>query len=289
MKSMLETARRALLALSLVLTAAAGAPARADESAPADGQRLPPMRVDAERFNASPEDIRAVCESAARELIRGFPSHHELEPILIRRGDENPIALFRRSDRGEIEIRLNTSDAYWSQYAYQFAHEFCHVLCGFHPGSHHLWFEEVLCETASQFALRGMGRSWAEAPPYPHWSPYRDRLRAYVDEICLRALSPELQRDGLARYFEARRETLQATPTDRARNAAIAVILLPHFEQDPARWEALRWYHHEAALAPKDETFEQHLARWKRGVPERHREFVATIASLFGVADAPVP
>lgn len=283
---MFEAGNRAVLVLLLWVAAVATPAVLAEESPRADGQRLPPLRVDAERFNAQPADILAVCESAARELIRGFPGHHELEPILIRRGDESPIALYRRSDRGEIEIRLNTNGSYWSQYAYQFAHEFCHVLCGFHKDSRHLWFEEVLCETASHFALRTMARSWADAPPYPNWRDYRDSLRTYADQIAVRVLLPELQRDGLARFFLNHRETMQANPTDRDRNAAIAVILLPHFEQDPARWEALRWYHHEAELAAEDETFEQHLARWMRGVPDRHRDFVATIASLFGVAEA---
>ncbi|MCP6756902.1 hypothetical protein NL533_35270, partial [Klebsiella pneumoniae] len=80
----------------------------------------------------------------------------------------------QRNDAREIVLKLDTSNTFWSQYAYQFAHEFCHVLCGYReddPGTQ--WFEETLCETASLFVLRAMAREWKTAPPYPHWKDYR--------------------------------------------------------------------------------------------------------------------
>jgi hypothetical protein len=47
------------------------------------------------------------------------------------RPQNGPVALFRRNDRGEIVVRLDTEKTYWSQCWYQFAHDICHVLCGF--------------------------------------------------------------------------------------------------------------------------------------------------------------
>jgi hypothetical protein len=80
---------------------------------------------------------------------------------------------FKRLQSGDVRVLLNTQGRYWAQVAYQFAHEFCDVLAnvppndpGWKPSE---WIEESLCETASQFALRSMARSWAIALPYGAW------------------------------------------------------------------------------------------------------------------------
>jgi hypothetical protein len=284
----LKPTRIRLVALALACQVAA---AQGREMA----QALPPMRVDAAPFEASAEDILAVCQSAAKELVGHFPEPLELEPISIRRDPIGPLVAFQRTDRGEVEILLNTGGTFWSQYAYQFAHEFCHLLCGFHPDNPFLWFEEVLCETASLFAMRAMARSWKDDPPYENWRDYRDSLSHYVDDvITARTLLLEIQRDGLATFYTRHRETLHANPNDRERNGAIAALLLPHFEKDPARWEAVRWLypsgHQTEGEAPglldadpavKD--FEGHLNRWHQSVPERHRAFVGDLIDMFGL------
>ena len=90
---------------------------------------MPPFRVETDGFRDSEPDIRAVLDSAGRQSWRFFPGY-KIEPFVVTRGHEGPITLFRRNDRGEIVVRLDTGGQHWSQYAYQFAHEFCHVLCG---------------------------------------------------------------------------------------------------------------------------------------------------------------
>ena len=135
------------------------------------GGDVPPpvFRVETDGFDASEADIRAVLDSTARELWQRFPDY-TIEPLVVARGRSGPITLFRRNDRGEIVIRLDTEKTYWSQYAYQFAHEFCHVLCGLKAGDQrNKWFEETLCETASLYAMRAMSRTWKTSPPYANW------------------------------------------------------------------------------------------------------------------------
>jgi hypothetical protein len=266
------------LLIALAITASAFAPLRAV-------QELPPIAVEAEAFKAGADDILAICRSAAGELVRHFPESHDFESVRIRQGDTGPLVAYRRTDEGEVLVLLNTGGTLWAQYAYQFAHEFCHILCHFHPDNPHLWFEEILCETASLFALRAMARAWKDNPPYPNWRDYRDSLRSYADEvIASRQLVATLHRDGLAAFYQARQQELPLDPTDRETNGAIAAILLPLFERDPASWEALRFMR----STPPAADFPSHLDQWHDRVPERHRAFVASIISLFGLPEPAV-
>lgn len=243
---------------------------------------VPLYRVDTTDFNASEADIRAVCDSAAKQLWRHFPDY-DLEPFVVTRGKSGPIVLFQRNDAKEIVLRLDTSNTFWSQYAYQFGHELCHILAGFKAGGkENLWFEETLCEMASLYVLRGMARDWQKEPPYKNWADYRDSLRGYADDVILkRQHVREIHTLGLAAFQRKHEIELQKNPTNRDLNGAMAVILLPLFEAEPEHWEAIRWLNHEAR--PAGEKFAAYLARWHSAVPERHQAFVAGIAQLYGV------
>lgn len=243
---------------------------------------MPAYRVDAGEFEASEADIRAVCDSAGMTLWRQFPDY-TLEPFVVTRGRSGPIVLYRRNDRKEIVLKLDTGKTYWSQYAYQFAHEFCHILCGYRDGdASNKWFEETLCETASLYAMREMARSWKENPPYKHWTDYRDALRNYADDVLRKRKEiAELQRLGLPAFYREHEAELRKTSTDRELNGTMATVLLRLFEEEPGRWEAVRWLNAEAA--PKDEPFAAYLARWRAAVPERHRDFVDEVRKSFGV------
>ena len=243
----------------------------------------PAYRVEADGFGAREADIRAVLDSAGRELWQFFPDD-KIEPLLVTRGHGGPITLFQRNDRGEIVVRLDTEKTYWSQYAYQFAHEFCHVLCGFKPGYEgNKWFEETLCETASLFVMRGMSRTWKTSPPYANWKDYRDSLRDYVDDILRkRDKAFEVYAKGLPAFYRDHRATLEKDPCTRELNGAMTVVFLQLFEERPQRWEAVRWLN--SSPAPQGETFPAYLQRWHDAAPARHGSFVKKVADLYGVA-----
>jgi hypothetical protein len=241
---------------------------------------MPLYRVDAANFKASEADIRAVCDSAGRELWRYFPDY-PLEPFVVTRGEQGPIVLFQRNERREIVMRLDTGEAYWAQYSYQFAHEFCHILCGFRVGENeNRWFEETLCELASLYVMRGMAKTWKHDPPYAHWANYRDHLRDYADRVIReREQVQEIYRTGLPAFYRTHAAELRKTATNRNLNGAMAVVMLQLFEREPEHWEAVRWLNHTAA--PAGETFEQYLTRWQAAAPEKHRSFIAEIAKLY--------
>jgi len=150
---------------------------RGSQAAAASGVALVPaatgkpgsIRVKADGFKVDKEYIAAVCLSAIGELQRHCPAL-PTENVVIEHGggQGHAIVLHDRSDQGEVVIHLETSKTFWSQYAYQITHEISHVHCGFCCGpTQNLWFEEVVCETASLFCLRAMARTWQTNPPYP--------------------------------------------------------------------------------------------------------------------------
>jgi hypothetical protein len=267
--------------LIVLLLASCSVPFSGAQEKPAQ-HAVPHYRIDTTDFNASEADIRAVCDSAAKQLWRHFPDY-DLEPFVVTRGKSGPIVLFQRNDAKEIVLRLDTSDTFWSQYAYQFGHEFCHILAGFKPGDRaNLWFEETLCELASLYVIRGMARDWKENPPYKNWADYRDSLRSYADDVIVkRRLVREINTLGLGAFQRKHEAELAKEPTNRELNGAMAVVLLPLFEEHPEHWEAIRWLNHEAR--PAGESFAAYLARWRGAVPERHREFVSQLAAMYGI------
>lgn len=273
-----------LVAVFLCWSAAAhGLPAEEAEKL-----ELPKYRVDASDFDAGEADIRAVCDSAARQLWRHFPGY-DLEPFVVTRGKSGPIVLFKRNEAKEIVVRLDTGNTYWSQYAYQFGHEFCHILCRYRENDgKNLWFEETLCETASLYVLREMAREWKSSPPYRNWADYRDSLRHYADDVIRKNRhAEEIQARGLVAFYRTHADELRKNATNRELNSAMAAVLLARLEKNPAHWEAVRWLN--AAPAPADEPFAAYLARWRSAVPEKHRSFVTATAQLFGVALEPLP
>lgn len=264
-----------LILLALWVTSARAAPGYADPP-------MPEYRVEAKGFDASRQDIKAICDSTGRELWRYLPGCR-LEPFVVVRGEGGPIVLHRRNDNGEIVVRLDTGQTYWCQYAYQFAHEFCHVLCGYRNDYRgNKWFEETLCETASLFAMRAMARAWKDDPPYEHWTDYRHSIRDYVDDvIAKRGGIMEIYRDGLGSFYGRHRAELEKYPSTRNLNGAMSLVLLRLFEEKPENWEAIRWLN--SSPAPNGESFQQYLQRWHNAVPERHKPFVRKVAELYGI------
>jgi hypothetical protein len=243
---------------------------------------MPEYRVDEKGFNCGARDIKAVCDSAGRELWKHFPDY-KVERFVVQYGKDGPIVYFKRNAKKEIVMRLNTGNLLWSQFAYQFAHEFCHILCGFdQDNSRHEWFEETLCEMASLYCMRAMAKSWKNDPPYKHWAGYRDSLRDYVDDVTARraGLVLELNSLGMKGFHEKHKKRLNETKTDRDLNGVMAWGMLPLFEEKPERWEAVRWLN--ATPGAKNDTFEDYLQKWHAAAPKRHKETIKTIAGMYG-------
>jgi len=233
--------------------------------------------------DASAEDVGKVLESAGESLRTLFPGR-ALPPIEVSRTDQSPITLFKRGPAGEIRIRLNVDGRHWAQFAFQFGHELGHVYCGNveYPNPN-LWFEETVCEAASLFVLGRMAELWKTRPPYPNWKGYAESLATYRRE----RLDPAKLPGGAAlpEWFAANEASLRKDPHQRALNLAMAAAILPLFEKDPARWEAVAALN--AVKGDAGRTFRQYLKDWQGSAAEAQRPFIRCVAERFGVTIDP--
>lgn len=240
---------------------------------------LPAISVNPTGFHSYRVDILKVVNSAASELWKHFPGY-KLEPIVITRGSNGPIVLYKRNALKEIVVELDTQGTRWSQYSYQWAHEFCHILTGYrNDGRENKWFEETLCELASIYTMRAMAETWKTNAPYPHWKSYGPHLKKYADNVI--KSREKVTEETLAQYYKKHEKELRKSSTLRDLNGAMAVVLLPWFEEKPERWEAVRYLNVTAA---KDGlSFQDYMQKWHNDAPKKHQLFIKKIASAYGL------
>jgi hypothetical protein len=261
----------------------------AEKSTLAPNQHLD-IRVQANAFgHVSPADIEAVLRSAASELLRYCP-HTQLAGIDVYYRPDHPEINSRRTPSGRISMILSARDTHWAQYSFQFAHEFCHALANYANSSRqtisdtssaNLWLEESLCETASLFSLRAMGRTWQVSPPYPGFRPYAPWLADYARQ---RLALPEHRLPAgtsFADWFRQHQPALRRDAGHRDWNAIVAAQLLPIFEAEPAGWEAVTFLNRGSSTG--QESLSQHFAQWRANCPDRLRPFVSKLAGVLGV------
>ncbi len=224
-------------------------------------------------------NIQAVLTSAAHTLWQ-HAEPEALRPILVMRSKEGPIVLFKRGPRGEYFVKLNTGDRYWCQYAFQLAHEMGHILCRYKDGdATNKWFEETLCETASLYALRSMAKSWKTRPPYQNWTSYSSHLEKYADDRIQRYSLPG--DTHLASFYAENAQYLKAHATDRDKNAAVAIKLLPLFEANPEGWRAVHYINE--SVWDQEQDFPTYLRNWYEHTPKELKPFVEKLAEQFGI------
>ncbi|MEC7564716.1 MAG: hypothetical protein VX738_03440 [Planctomycetota bacterium] len=224
-------------------------------------------------------DIQKVCESAATTLTTHL-SDVGFAPIIIQRNKSGPITLYRRGQGNEYIVKLDTSDRAWSQLAFQFSHELCHILCNYRDVENpQLWFEETLCECASLYALRQMATRWKTNAPYSNWKSYSASLASYADD---RINTQAARKESIRKFYQANKQQLEESGTNRELNTYLAVQLLPLFEATPSAWESLRYIN----LGPEQEniSFRVYLQGWHDRAPEKHRAFIRQIAAKFDLS-----
>lgn len=253
----------------------------ANAAAPAKPTSRPSPEIRLEKiaeWQASTRDVQKVLDSAAAQLCRHFPER-DFAPILVE-PKGGPITLYARGPAGEYRVRLNTGGLFWSQYAYQFAHEMCHILCNCRPGdSANKWFEESLCELASIYTLRAMGKAWRTDPPYPNWRDYAPKLDSYAQNLITAGRLP--RNTSLAEFIKENLESLRKDSNQRDKNRIVAVALLPLFEKEPERWEAVQYLNAADTSPPR--SFELYVSDWRAQAPAKHKPFVTALAREMGV------
>ena len=229
-------------------------------------------------------DIKKVADSAAHP-IASLLSGESFAPILIERSQSGPITLYKRGPASEYVVKLDSTNRAWAQLSFQFAHEFCHILCNYRNANNpQMWFEETLCECASLFSLRRMGKTWETNPPYSNWKNYSTALTNYANA----RIEAQRSKSGtLHEFYRSNKPELEKNATNRELNNFIAVKLLPLFEENPKAWQTVRYLN--LGPASENKSFQHYLAGWHQRVPEEHREFVSGVANAFDIQLSAAP
>jgi hypothetical protein len=283
-----KISRRHFTAL-LIASASTRADSRPPDTQPA-GRNLD-FEIDKGFGRVSTTDIEAVIRSAADSIWRHCPNTRwEAPGFFVYHARLVPITLDAHRPDGRIAIGLTPRGNYWSQFAFQFAHEFCHALAGhsndWHkpwialPKANH-WLEESLCETASLFALRVIGKSWETAPPFSNWKDYAPSLIQYAADRVEQASKDLPTTESFVDWFHENELAMRQNPIIRPKNNIVANKLLPVFEANPPGWESVTFYN--LRKHDPDQSLAARFADWSSSVPTGQKKFVAELAGRFGL------
>jgi len=240
--------------------------------------------------NVETGDIQLVLESVAGELQShvAFAREGGLKLRVVPRGT-SPRVLYERGAQGEYVIQLTARNDRWYQYAYQFSHELCHVFSNFDhkddagtgQATGNQWFEESLCETASLFTLKNLAVAWTSKPPARKWIGYAPNFAAYADHLLAQTHRHLPPQQTFNQWYEENRSLLQENPYLREKNELVATALLPLFEQDPSRWQAIAYLNADRSSALK--AFADYLADWYAACPPQDQALVRQTMALLGL------
>lgn len=282
--------RLPLLIAAILCTVAMTSPALAAAGKKSVGSRKAGLTIRVEGGgwgSARKEQVEALLYSVADELLMRIPKKLTV-PIVVTHTDGNPIALYDRGPDGEYQVHLHARDQRWPEYAYEFAHELCHIMsnyeenAGANTGRYNQWFEETLCETASLYTLKSLAAT-QDVASEEEWVRHADRLGHFAEKLIAEAHRKLPPQTPLAAWVRANEEHLRHDPYQRHKNEVVANLLLPLFEGDPGKWDALCYLN----LDEKDPQngLRQYLHNWYRNSPAEHRQFIASVFELLGVAD----
>lgn len=262
---------------------------------PDSGLPGPPLIIDASWLDAG-DSVVSLTES----VYAFFPSgalarrRHPLRIVprqIVGVPEERaPILTF---DGSELKAVLDTGALRWSQYAYQLSHELCHALimspatddiAGWNRQMQMLnqWVDEMLCELASFQVLAELAERWVNDPPFPGARSYAPNFRSYVHaEDASAQQIPSHTR--LESWVSDHREYLREYAYDRAKNAAIAIRLLPLFADRPSLWVCVTYLNVNATEAERDQ-LSSLLRGWRARGPESCRADIEAFAAALGVA-----
>ena len=228
---------------------------------------------------AAQPDILKVLDSAVTPLwiSAGKPPLH---PISVTKNSEGPLVAFKRGPADSYKVLLNVEGRLWAKFSYQFSHEMCHILCNYrNVPNKQVWFQESLCESASLYSLRAMGRSWKTTPPYENWKSYADALTDYATNRIQEA--EDVPPADLAVWYVRNQPTLDKSGTNRDLNLIVAIKLLEIFEKYPESWHVVRSLN--LGDPAENETLKTYLTGWHNRVADSEKHIVKEIAKLFGV------
>ena len=182
------------------------------------------------------------------------------------------------SNQRSIFLDMDSNSKEWDKFAYQFSHELCHFMINAPVVQNLKWFEETICELASQFTLIEMSRIWRTRPPYPQWKGYSNSLYNYAlgrknKENCY------ILKDNIcfADFIKSIIKDLEAEWDIREINTLCAINLFDIFTENPNLWRDVQLLKN----IPANLSFLDSLIYWHAHVLRENKSGIKQIIELF--------
>ena len=227
------------------LLRALGSAVKSDENK----SRPPRIEVSGDWGGGSHEDVRAVLDSCAKNLLRYSPER-QLGTILVRPREGVPITLDQKGPHGEHQVLLSARGCLLVPVCLSvFARVVPHPkqLRSAEAGPEFV-VRGALCETSSLFTMRRLAIDWKANPPYPNWRGFAPSFDQYVDALLAprdRRLPPDRT---LPQWFREHEETLVRQDGLTTDSKLVAVYLLPLSKTSRRVGKQLTWIN----LGPND-------------------------------------
>lgn len=241
--------------------------------------------------NVDQTNLQAVLTSTTGNLLQHFPERR-WPGMTVQPGGEFRVspdaALAAKSARGVV-ISLSASGGNWPNYVHQFGKALGYVAQNADvPRPHEAgWFVDSLAELGGLYSLRSLSEVWNVKPLFPGWQAHAGSLRSYADELMAGRYLTE--KTTLREWYERNKEKLRQPAGDPEAARTVAIALLPLFEANPSRWEALSAIGmRRPRNLSKTLTFAELLDEWHYCVAPKHKPFVRRIAREFDIV-VPLP
>ena len=163
-------------------------------------------------------------------------------------------------------IFLSSQERYYCQHIYQFAHELCHFMVPGEVCKSYRWFEEMLCEMMSWFALLKIAERKTIAP-IVELLPLYDTMEQYISDC--QSQRTKIEPQSLPVFVSEKLSYLRNNCYDRKINATIGYGIFPLFQTYPELWRIVLFLHTLTDSLPLQDALDRLL--WAADVVEPGR------------------
>lgn len=161
--------------------------------------------------------------------------------------------------------------SYWAQAVYQYAHEYCHYLINSPlPALRDEWFEEVICECCSRFALYQLSND-----PLAKQLQFNLAFREYYTNLFKKKNQPfnlaDLSNDNSSILQEMR-----SNHEDRNKFNYIANQIYPIIRENNAFWKSI----YLLSDFNNSRSFIENMSHWYQGAPATTKNQIREIIKL---------
>ena len=175
----------------------------------------------------------------------------------------------------------------FAKFAHRFGHEFTHILYSHNAkddwfrkkDKSNLWFEEVIAETGSLYALRSMADAWVNNPRFGRGisEPTGFWNFSFIFDHYANSLIKQFPYNGSGEEWLRKNEDNLRRQTNQSIIYQLSILLLPIFEESPEAWNSV------VKMPTTNSKMSVYMQEWYDAVDVQDRQYVEKIAEVMGV------